>query len=511
MRYLLPIMALLFLLNYSCKPTDNFDTSPDVTLGFSVDTLRFDTVFTELGSATRILKVYNQSKNDIQISKISIENETSNFYRINVDGIPGNEATNIEIAGNDSLYIFAEVTIDPNQPLSVSPFVIEDYLVFEINGNTQKLLLEAWGQNANYFPDRFSGGATIFPDCSSAGGNFIMDDPKPYVFYGTVVFTNCNVTMPAGTRVHVHGGIVPTFDADSMRVFYNDGRIIFAGTSTLNIEGEQDNPVIISGDRLEESFDDIPGQWWGIYLTDATSNHSIKHMELKNSIVGVVADSAVDLTIESSKIYNTANAGLIGIRADIDATNCLFYNNGANAVRILYGGDYDFTYCTLASYGVDAPALSMTNLLCGSDDPLGCSPCFEYRLNANFKNSIIFGSRRDEISMVNGDACIEGLPNPMNYYFEDCIVRVDELLEQEGFEDFFTRCDPCQNADNNDAVFEDPNEDLYFLDTLSIAEEKANTINSVSIPVDLDGKSRGIGMGGNGSANPDVGCYEYEY
>lgn len=509
MKYLLPIFALLLMLNYSCKPTDNFDTSSDVMLGFSVDTLRFDTVFTELGSATRILKVYNQSKKDIQISKISIKNETTNFYKINVDGIPGNVAMDIEIAGNDSLYIFAEVTIDPNQPLSISPFVIEDYLVFEINGNTQEVLLESWGQNANYFPDRFSGGETNFPDCSSLpGGNLVLDDPKPYVFYGTVVFTNCDVTMPAGTRVHVHGGIVPSFDASNMRFFYNDGRIIFAGTSTLNIEGELGNPVIISGDRLEEPFEEIAGQWWGIYLTDSTSNHSINHLELKNSIVGVVVDSAVDLTIENSKIYNTANAGLIGIHADVEATNCLFYNNGSNAVRFLYGGDYNFTYCTLASYGVDAPALSMTNLLCGSDDPLGCSPCFEYRLNANFKNSIVFGSRRDEISMVDGNACVEGLDSEMNYLFEDCIVRVDELLEQEGFENFFTsnRCNPCQNADNNDAVFEDPNEDIYYLDTLSIAEGRANTINIINIPFDLDGNNRGVG-----GELPDLGCYEYQY
>ena len=38
----------VFLLNYSCKPTDDFDTSAGVMLEFSVDTLRFDTVFTEL-------------------------------------------------------------------------------------------------------------------------------------------------------------------------------------------------------------------------------------------------------------------------------------------------------------------------------------------------------------------------------------------------------------------------------------------------------------------------------
>ena len=505
MKYLLPIFALLLMLNYSCKPTDNFDTGSDVMLEFSVDTLRFDTVFTELGSATRILKIYNKEKKDIKISKISIQNESTNFYKINVDGIPGNVATDIEIAGNDSLYIFAEVTIDPDQPLTNSPFVIEDNLVFEINGNTQKVLLESWGQNANYFPDRFNGGERFDTICS--GGSFVITNDKPWVFYGTVVFNACNVIVEEGARIHVHGGVVSDFDANDMKFFYNDGRIILVNGSSLTVNGTEDNPVIMEGDRLEESFGDISGQWWGLYLFQGSENHVINHMEIKNSIVGVVVDSAVNLTIENSKIYNTSNAGLIGIHADVDATNCLFYNNGSNAVRFLYGGDYDFTYCTLASYGVDAPALSMTNLLCGSDDPLGCSPCFEYRLNANFKNSIIFGSRRDEISMVDGDACVEGVLNPINYKFEDCIVRVDELLEQEGFENFFDleNCSPCQNADNNDAVFEDPNEDIYYLDTLSIAEMKAAPI-SLPLPIfeDLDGNTRD-------GVKPDVGCYEYQY
>ena len=45
-----------------------------------------------------------------------------------MDGVPGNEATDIEIAANDSLYIFGEVTINPDDPLSLSPYIVEDKL-----------------------------------------------------------------------------------------------------------------------------------------------------------------------------------------------------------------------------------------------------------------------------------------------------------------------------------------------------------------------------------------------
>ena len=38
-------------------------------------------------------------------------------FRINVDGIPSTTAVDVEIAPNDSLYIFGEVTVDPDQPV----------------------------------------------------------------------------------------------------------------------------------------------------------------------------------------------------------------------------------------------------------------------------------------------------------------------------------------------------------------------------------------------------------
>jgi len=143
----------------------------------------------------------------------------------------------------------------------------------------------------------------------------------------------------------------------------------------------------------------------------------------------------------------------------------------------------------------------MSNVLCL--DPLTCNPCLEYRLNAEFNNSIIYGSRRDEVDLLNLDECDENQSSPLNYKFKNCIVRVDELTMNERYEDFFQHCDPCQNADGNSAVFFDPNEDNYHLDTLSIAENKGVilTVAGVDLSLDLDGVSR--------DGQPDEGCYEY--
>ena len=64
----------------SCNPDNSFVTDSNAMLEFSKDTLRFDTVFTELGSATRILKVYNRHDQSIRISKDNASRSTKFFF-----------------------------------------------------------------------------------------------------------------------------------------------------------------------------------------------------------------------------------------------------------------------------------------------------------------------------------------------------------------------------------------------------------------------------------------------
>lgn len=489
-------LIILLLIGYSCRKPDDFTTDPSDKLEFSLDTLRFDTVFTSLGSATRLLKIYNTANQSIKISSIRIASGANSKFRINVDGIPGNEIEDVEILANDSIYIFGEVTIDPDQPLSASPFVITDELLFETNGNMQSVVLEAWGQNANYIPSRFGKGGVALLSCDL--NEVVWDDPKPYVIYGILVIDSCTLRIPAGTQVYVHGGIAQTFDADSALVAYNDGLIYALPAGKIRVEGTLDDPVVFQGDRLEEPFSEVEGQWVGIRL--ASQGNTFEYVEVKNSLLGILVDSAAQLSLRNSRIYNTSGPGLVGQHALIDATNCLFYNNGSFSVQLGYGGDYAFDYCTLASYGVDAPALSLSNGVCY--DPL-CQEFDIYRLNANFRNSIIFGSRRDEISLSDFNGGMD--PGSFNISLENCLVRVDELLDPEegGYPDFLlSQCNPCINGTALDAIFVDPDEDDYQLDTLSLAEGQALPINGIL--QDLIENDRD-------PQNPDIGCFEYQY
>lgn len=496
-RYLL-LIFIVAALYCSCSKRGDFITDSDAQLRFSVDTLRFDTVFTELGSATRFIKVYNPHKQFIRISKIYLGQGGESFFRMNVDGIPTNEITGVEIAPEDSLYIFAEVTVDPDAPLSVSPFVITDEILFETNNNLQSVTLEAWGQNANYVPNRFAaGGIAAFSDCNQ--GEVLWDDPKPYVIYGILFINDCTLRIPAGTRVYVHGGLAAFEDDKGERQLYNDGRIFVGPNGKLIIEGTQERPVTIQGDRLEADFSDQPAQWFGILFSPTSRGNSMSHTVVKNSIIGVFVDSLAQLSMKYSRIYNTAGNTLTAIHATVTADNCLFYNPGRSGYCALltHGGSYRFNFCTLASYGVDQAALGLSNFRCY--DPEG-NNCDINRLSATIQNSIIFGSKKDEIVLA--DAAQGDDPFIFDVKIRNSVVRFEEGIEDEPYTDFFEdECENCIAGNADTMLFKDVDEQDFHLDTLSAAEQLAFPMTAIK--TDLDGKLRD-------ADRPDAGCYEFE-
>jgi hypothetical protein len=487
LSFLVLVCSFFFLF---CQK-ERFTVNSADKLEFSTDTLRFDTVFTQLGSATRILKVYNRHKRSIRISKIYLENGNNSRFNLNVDGLPGDSHQGVEIAPNDSLYIFAEVTINPGD--KNSPFVLHENLVCETNGNTQKVTLEAWGQNAIYLPSRFGAGDAVGYGCN--GGEWLWTDTLPYVIYGIVVIDSCTVVIPAGAHIYVHGGLGKVV-TDTAIYRYNDGFLAFQGAGKLIVQGTLDKPVIFESDRLESEFNEEPGQWTGIWLQSGTKGHQIENCIIRNSVIGIRVDSAADLSLKNTQIYNTASSGLIGIHANITAENCLFHTNTGFSVQLEYGGEYNFTYCTAASYGVDGEALRMGNAVCF--DP-GCDNYSLYPLKARFKNCIFFGSRADQITLF--DRLDDG--TQFDYQFQNCIVRVKDLIKETAYPDFLDHCQPCINGDGQDTLFLNPNEYKFRLDTLhSIANRYAVPVSGIE--KDLDGKNRDATM-------PDVGCYEIEF
>ncbi|MBK9319794.1 MAG: hypothetical protein IPM91_13960 [Bacteroidetes bacterium] len=141
-------IILASILFHSCEK-DELLTDAGARPNFSTDTIMFDTVFVSIGSVTKNFRVYNPYDKTMKISSIRLAGGAGSLYRMNVNGLPGKSFTDVEIRGGDSIWIFVEVTINPNNQLL--PYVVQDSIIFETNGNQQDIDLVAWGQNAHFF------------------------------------------------------------------------------------------------------------------------------------------------------------------------------------------------------------------------------------------------------------------------------------------------------------------------------------------------------------------------
>ncbi|MBS1654680.1 MAG: hypothetical protein JSU05_07545, partial [Bacteroidetes bacterium] len=231
MKQYLCLILILLALGTSCKK-DSFITSPDAQVRITVDTLHYDTVFTSTGSVTQSFKIVNENDQKLKLSSVKLMGGNSSSYKINIDGIASPEADNIELAANDSIYVFVQVTINPNT--ANLPFVIRDSIQVSYNGTDKQVQLEAWGQNAHFFRNKI-----ITADET-------WNNDLPYVILGSLtVNPGKTLTIDKGCRIYVHA----------------DAPIVINGT--LNINGEKDtvDRVYFRGDRLDDPYKDYPAAW----------------------------------------------------------------------------------------------------------------------------------------------------------------------------------------------------------------------------------------------------------
>lgn len=467
----LPLMASLI---YSCRD-DGFDPSPDIILGFSADSLLFDTVFTTVGTSTRSFRVYNNHSRRIRISSVGLGRGAASYFRVNVDGRSGSMLHDIEIGANDSIFVFVEVTVDPvNQNL---PLIITDSLVFNINNNIQDVKLVAWGQDANF----------IHPNYTEPSGlsyhliteNAVWTSDLPYVVYGlAVVAPNITLTVNEGTRVY----------------FHNNASLVFLAESTFKVNGTAGQPVSFQGDRLEPFFENQPGQWGRIWLTATSKDHEINYAVIKNGSVGLHVDSigshtSPTLTIRNTIIKNMSLVGLLAQGSHVVAHNTVIANCGENTLYLALGGKYDFRHCTFANYYNlpntplrQIPSVWFNNYYRDVDGNIQQRD-FE---SVFFGNSIIYGSLQEEFifDLVPG--------SDFNYTFDHCLLRT----QRDTFNPSYINIIKNQVPQFNNLAVQD-----YRLKENSPAIGAGKTIIAQGVPFDILGRNR--------IQRPDLGAYQY--
>ena len=472
---IITLFSILFLT--ACKK-DGITTNQEDKVSFSTDTLFFDTVFTTIGSSTRKFKIYNKHNSSIKISSIKLASGNNSQFRLNVNGIPGTEFKDLEIRAKDSMWVFADVTVDPQN--TNLPFVITDSIEFTTNGNSQDVQLVAFGQNAIFHKSK-TGASSFLINC-----NDVWENDTPHVVYGiAVIDTACTLTIEKGTKVY----------------FHSNAALVASNKASLKINGTKEEPVILEGDRLEPWYKNVAGQWYGVYLFPLSIDNEINWAVIKNSRLGVQADtlnpafsSNPTLTIRNSTIYNCSGIGISGRGAWIEGSNCVFANCGDYCGAFSLGGKYDFKHCTFVNYspsGIDQSAVILNNWFEDNDRNI-ISRDLE---QANFTNCIIHGSQVNEIVLSKSDEAI------FNYQFKNCLVKANK--KDTDFESAeFINCVVNKNPnfiDQNDGDF-NLEENSFAKDIGDLTEVNNDAIN---LENDLNGNSR------IADTKPDAGAFEF--
>lgn len=491
-RLIVFILSATFLFS-SCKK-DFFQESGPGVLSFSNDSILFDTIFASVGSATQKFVVYNSNSNPVSIESIKLtESDPNNVYRINIDGQPIENSQNIKLAANDSLFVFVEVTVNPNNALL--PFLVTNTLEFTTNDSKQNIALVAYGQNANFYTpsdnlfivqnDSTNSNDSINIAYYSISENTSWTNELPHVIYGYIIVEpNAVLTIEEGTQIYLHenSGIIvgnPVFGSS------NDG-------GTLVVNGNLGNEVVFQGDRLESWYENAPGQWDIIWMVQGSINNRIDHAIIKNGTVGLKVDTIGNstnptLTLSNTIIENMSDIGLFAQGSNVLAYNNVIKNCARYSLVLNIGGDYDFTHCTFANYyeygSRNTPAVLVNNYY---EDAFGNIQLRDLN-NANFTNCIIDGSNGHEIVLEENSNAI------FNYNFENCLLKIDQdsSLQQYNHSNSI-------KIDNSVTVFNNSIEQNF---TLSANSPAINSGKPTFISNDILGNSR-IG-------NPDMGAYEY--
>lgn len=452
---LLPLLVLLF---FACRK-ESFTNSPSALITTTVDTLHFDTVFTSAGSVSQFVKINNDNNKGIHISSVRLAGGASSSFKINVDGTAGPQANNIDIAANDSAYIFVTVSIDPTA--ANLPFLVRDSIEIDYNGNRKFVQLDAYGRNAHFFRNK------------EITSSEIWNNDLPYVILGRLtVNTNATLTINQGCKIYIHA----------------DAPFIVNGTLQVNGEKYDSTRVLFTGDRLDDPYKDFPASYPGLIFTETSKNNVINYGIIKNAYqaVAVIQPSAgTKLTLNETIIDNAYDAGVLAINTSINAKNLLVSNCGKN-IFLVNGGNYNFTHCTSATFSNSFiqhknPILVVTNYLNGTTTDL----------NAVFRNCIFWGENN---GLVNNEVIVfkQG-SSAFNVLFDRVLWRVKSEPANVTINGAINNQNPQFDSVNS-------NERIYNF-RLKDSSPAINAGVNAGVTLDLDGNPRPVGL-------PDLGAYE---
>lgn len=381
----------------SCSDNDTFSMDQGNRLVFSVDTVKTDTVFANVGSSTYSFWVYNQTGSGIRLSSVRLRLGNQTGFRVNVDGsyldnTIGSVVTDLEVRKGDSIRVFVEVT--PQETHQDEPKSVEDDLVFMLeSGVEQRVHLLAWAWDAVMLSDlRVKRDTTV-------------ESLKPIVVYGEGIRVDSGAVLTLrNTTLYFH-------DQAGLRV-----------SGALKAEN-----VLLRGDRLDDMFDYLPydrvsGQWKGISFTSSSKGNVLSDTEIRNACVGICLEepaafdsTCVRLQMTRCKVHNCKGHGVESHHSYISLDYCQLTNTLGDCLS-LHGGICEMDHCTLAQfYPFSADRGAALRFSDHADEvvyPLMRLTC-NYSILTGYEADVIMGERTE-----NEDGKVL-----FSYLFNDCLLR----------------------------------------------------------------------------------------
>ena len=388
MRRIFLYLSLLVGLLASCSDNDSFTSSPGNRLTFSTDTVKMDTVFSNVGSSTYSFWVFNNSGDGIRLNSVRLRNGNQTGFRVNVDGsyldnTMGSVVNDLEVRDGDSLRVFVELTSPANN--QQEPQLVEDALIFSLeSGAEQKVSLWAYAWDAVAVTD--------LAVCRDT----VLTSAKPLVLYGD--------------GIRVDSGAVLTIRNTTL--YFHDGAGITVG-GQLHTEH-----VLMRGDRLDHMFDYLPydrvsGQWRGISFSRTSTGNEIMDTEIRNAMTAIeLEDSAtVDstrlrLTMTRCTVHNAKGHGIGSYNSNIGLHYCQLTNTLGDCLAV-HGGTATIDHCTLAQFypfsASRGAALRFTNT---GGLQLTCTES----IVTGYDDDVVMGEQSDTAAVF-------------RYLFADCLLR----------------------------------------------------------------------------------------
>lgn len=493
MRQLTFLFFIGILISVSSCRTDFETVASTGNLAFSKDTIYLDTVFTNIGSSTYSLKVYNHGKKDINIPSIKLGKGLSSKYRMTVDGMQGSQGKvfeNVTLLAKDSLYIFVETTANIADA-NPTDFLYTDQILFDGGSNLQKVELVTLIQDAVFlYPEKHTDGTTEtvpFGDENVYG--FYLNENDP-IHGNELHFTNQKAYVIYGYAA-VPSGKTAVFDPGTRVYFHANSGLIVSSNATINVNGatsttdKLEKEVVFSSDRLQPDFGYIPGQWGMVWLEKGSINNKIQNLTLKNASIGLLVDGS-SLSIKNTQIYNCTNYGIQAKNAQIIGENIVVNYNGLASLACTYGGNYKFTHCT---FNNNWNSSSQTAVLVSNYSP-GATPEVKDLTAATFNNCIIYGSYSNELTLNKKTGAA------FEYQFNNCLIKFN--TSSDPLYQFTTDPTHYNGIINLNPKFFNPNINNFTIDNTSAAFAKGNA--TYLVPLDILGNTRTL--------PPDLGAYQ---